>query len=211
MFFLSFSIVGDKGDTGATGASGTPFTLTLNESGSSLANWTQAVGTWTVVSSEFEVTTPATTVDRLRLTSPIAQSAIVYEGQFKMFSGTGHGADNRMGLEFNMSGTSTVGCLVTLRGTGALNPSSTGTIYTEEPGGVTAGPTFTFHFNLDQFYTIRAVAIGNVMDIYIDGTYQCTHARQPISGATEHGFIGVYAYNCKIHAKNIKMYAVTLP
>lgn len=204
---------GIPGLQGTTGATGVVWKLAISEDGSSLANWTQSIGAWSVVSSEFQVTTPATTVDLLRYTARAAQSAIVLSADIKMFSTGGYTGGSRLGFQFNTSSTPSNGAQITMRCTGNLNPASTGVIYGEQPAGITPGPTgLTFLFNLDQFYNFKVVAIGNVMDVYVDGVYTYTFYRLPETvTVTEHSYFEMYAFNCKASFKNIKLYTTVLP
>lgn len=199
---------------GATGATGVVWKLVINEDGSSLTNWTQVSGVWSVVSSAFHISTGATTVRNLRWTPRIAQSVLVFEADVNLNSGGGFAADNRVGFTVNHSSIVSGGSLIVLRSTGALTPSTTGVIMTEQPGGVTAGPTgLTNLFNLDQYYKLRVVAVGPVMDIYVDGVfkYSLLHKIDPAAPAIEYGYVSLYAYNCNADFKNIKMYTTVVP
>ncbi len=201
--------------TGTAASSVTPvWDLTVNEDGSSLSNWTQVAGSWSVASSAFTVTGTALGYRTARMTSRLSQSAIVFEADVKMLSTGGFAADNRVGLVFNMNSSITNGSLVCLRSTGALNPASTGTIYNEQPTGVTAGPSgLTFLFNLDTYYNLRVVAIGPVMDIYVDGVYKYTVHHKVDTGtpSVEYAYVGLFTYNASGSFKNIKMYRAALP
>lgn len=195
-------------------ALGTVWTQVINELGTSLANWTQSSGSWSVASSAFHIDTGAATKRDLRWTAKIAQSALIFQADIKMESTGGFTGGSLVGLSFNTTGAPSLGCLISMRCIGNLNPASTGVIYNEQPAGVNGGPTaLTNLFNLDQFYTLRIVAIGSVMDVYIDGIYKTTVMRVPwTSGTTfEHCFVTLLATNCRADFKNIKMYTLTLP
>lgn len=192
------------------------WSLALDENGASLANWTMTSGSWSVVSSAFHVDTGALTVTLLRFTARIAQSAIVFTADVKMESTGGFVGGSRLGFVVNCdSGAgATNGSQVTLRCNGNLNPASTGVVYIESPSGVTAGPSgLTFLFNLDQFYTLKAVIIGPVMDIYVDGVYKYSllHKIDPAASAVEYAYVSMYAFNCRADFQNIKMYSIILP
>lgn len=201
--------------TGTAASSVTPvWDTTVNEDGSSLSNWTQTSGSWSVASSAFHVSGSAGAVKALRYTARVAHSALVFQADVKMNSSGGFGADNRIGLGFNKPSNLSGGSIVTLRSTGALTPSSTGVIYTEQPDGTTAGPSsLTKLFNLDQYYTLKVVAIGNAMDVYVDGVYLYTLLRKmdPVAGAIEYAYISLYSYQCDVDFKNIKLYTPSLP
>lgn len=196
-------------------AASATWTNTINESGTSLSNWFQTSGSWSVVSSAFHIDTGATTVRQLSYSTAVAQSAIIFQADVQMVSTGGFAADNRVGLIINTGGTvGTPGSLITLRSTGALTPASTGKIYCEGPAGVTSGPTSAFNFSLDTFYTLKVVAIGPVMDVYVDGVFKFSFFHLPYVQTTtafNPGIVGMYAYNCRADFKNIKMYALTLP
>lgn len=209
--------IGDKGNTGAAGGA---FTLVVNESGTSLANWTQVLGSWSVVSSAFQVTTPANTNDFLKYTAATAQSALVFQADMSLSSGGGYSGGSTAGLLFNWDGTSSIGgsghgVWAALETTGQ-SPTTDGLLYIEQPSTLTAGPTLTFHFSFDTFYTLRIVAIGNVMDFFVNGTYQYTAYRQPFAAggaapAQVASFFGLRANNCKANFKNILLYTMVLP
>lgn len=212
-------ITGDVAITGNLAVSGvvtgttSPWVLVMNEAGTSLTNWTQFVGSWSVVSSAFHVAAAALGYGNLLFSTGLAQSAMVFQADVKMESGGGYAADNRVGLLFNAS-NATGGSFVTLRSGGALTPSSTGKLYIEQPAGVTPGPSINRNFNLDQFYTLRIVAIGPTMDVYIDGVYVNTFAHKVLTDAMTtqvHTSVVLYVYNCKASFKNIKMWTMTLP
>ncbi len=198
-------------------AAGTVWSQIVNESGASLANWTQTSGSWSVVSSAFHIDTGATTVRQLSFSSVKTQmSAVVFQCDMQMLSTGGFGADNRMGVILGTNGgitsVSIGGALATMRSTGALTPSSTGKIYTEQPVNVTGGPTYNRNFNLDTFYTFKVVAIGPIMDVYIDGTLECSFLRKVDSATvTVNTILQLYAYNCRADFKNIKLYTIALP
>ncbi len=204
---------GGSGKLVRDGGAPSGFTTVINETGTSLTNWTQASGSWSVVSSAFQVNTGATTARFLAWTPRIAQSAMIIEADVNMSSSGGFGADNRIGFNIGCQSTGAGGALATMRSTGALTPASTGTIYDEQPQGVTAGPaSLTFLWNLNQYYRLRVVAIGNIMDIWVDGVYKYTLLRAPNpAAAAENSYVCLYAYNCIANFKNIKMYTLTLP
>ncbi len=203
---------GGSGKIVKDGGSPLTWNLAINESGTSLANWTQVSGSWSVVSSAFQVNSGATTLVNLAWTAKIAQSGIVFEADMKIESGGGFGADNRVGLRIDYDGTTGAsGAVAFLRCTGALNPASTGVIYSEQPYALTAGPNLTNLFALDTYYKLKIVAIGNVFDVYVDGVYKTTRARIPTNGALEYAFVGLVAYNCIADFKNVKMYSLALP
>lgn len=206
-----------------TGAWSTPtaaavaWALGFNEDGSSLSNWTQVSGSWSVVSSAFHIDTGATTIRTLKYTARIAQGAIVFSADVKIESTGGFAADNRIGMLFHSVSAfnGTGGVLVTLRSTGALTPASTGVIYTEQPAGSIVGPTgLTNLFNLDTYYNLKVVAIGPTMDVYVDGVYKYSMSHKPDlvgNPSIEHSYLGLYAYNCRADFKNILLYSVALP
>lgn len=197
-------------------ALGTVWTQVINESGSSLANWTLISGSWSVVSSAFHIDTGATTFRNLGWTAKIAQSAIIFQADVRLVSTGGFAADNRVGLRFNCNGGNSdgTGVAVALRSTGALTPASTGKIYWEQTYGVAGGPSVAYLFNLDTFYTLRVVSVGNVIDLYVNGVYLTSGVRffsTATPAALEFAYVTLFAYNCRADFKNIKMYAPTLP
>lgn len=194
-------------------ALGTVWTQVINELGISLTNWTQ-VGSWSVASSAFHIDTGATTARTLRYTPRIANSALIFQCDVKMESTGGFAADNRVGFQMSTGSTPSLGTMVTMRSTGALTPASTGVIYAEHPAGITAGASgMTKLFNLDTFYTLKVVAVGTIMDVYVDGVYLYSFPRTVWTTQTtiDQSYVALYAYNCRADFKNIKMYTLTLP
>lgn len=182
------------------------------EDGTSLANWTSVLGSWSVASSAFKVTCSSLAFGHLRYTSRVPQSGFIFQADVKIESGGGFGADNRVGLRFKSDGgTGGTGAVVFMRCSGTLNPSSTGGIYTENPFGTLAGAHLSNNFNLDQYYNLKVVVVGSVMDIYVDGNYITSRivisAPSPAT-AVESGSVTLTAYNCIADYKNIKLYSV---
>jgi len=199
---------GTQGPTGATGP--ISWVQDINQDGSSLTAWTQESGSWSVVTSDhFEVTTAATTINRLRYTTQVALSTLVFRADVKMFSGGGFGAGNRVAVGFDWDGSGGGGGFVAMECTGALNPSSTGRIYNEVNMQVTGGATFTNHFNLDQWYTLTVVVRNPVVDTYVDGTYIGTAGAFTTENAPIYPFL--YVYNCHGGFKNIGSWHISLP
>lgn len=197
-----------------SGSSGSPWTLVFNEDGTSLANWTSLAGSWSVSGSVLQAICAANNSSQLKYTAKVPQSAIIYEAQIKLTSIGGFGTDNRVGIRFSCDGVnaSLTGFFVSIRSTGALTPASTGKIYWEMPANTTAGPTFVFLFNLDQFYTLRAVAVGNVVDFYVDGVFQTSGIRTltVTNLALEYSSVTLSCFNCIAHYKNIKLYSMSV-
>lgn len=185
------------------------WTPDINESGASLANWTQTSGSWTVASSVFNVSTAAATQNRLQKTAQHRQVAVVYQADVQMKSTGGYGTDNRVGLLLNWLGSGNTGMFVALKCTGALTPSSTGLVYVEETQNVVAGGTVAYNFNLDQFYTITAFVIGGMLDAFVNGVYVGSWGGGTQS--IEKNFFGLAAYNCQAAFKNIRSSALNFP
>lgn len=77
------------------------------------------------------------------------------------------------------------------------------------------GPTATFRWNPNTFYTIRIVAIGDLCDSYINGVYQGTwphvYANQGAIQATTPTFVMLIGQNGIFQFKNVKAYQMNLP
>jgi hypothetical protein len=211
-------MVGATGPTGPTGPAGLIWNQTVNESGASLANWTTLYGTWSDVSNSIQVTTPAGTNNLLRYTPRIAQSALVFEADISISSTGGFTGTSAAGLVFNYdagqnSGTG-LGSSVFLL-TQNRTPWSDGVTYSEQPNMQVAGPEFAYRFSFDTFYTLRVVAIGNVMDTYVKGVYQMTSYRTVYNSGnapqTLPYYVALRAVNCTANFKNIHFYTMALP
>jgi hypothetical protein len=205
------------------GSIGSIWTETVNESGGSLANWTQTMGSWSVVSGAFQFTAGAGTTGLLRYTMPVAQSAIVFEADINMSSlnmsslGPYTGA-SYIGLLFNWDGNGTSGPgygASAFLYTPARSPATDGLVYTEQPSFQVGGPATVSRFIFDNNYTLRVVAIGNVMDIYVNGVYQETAYRTVYnSGNAPQAlprYIGIRITNCTGSVQNIHLYTMALP
>jgi hypothetical protein len=140
----------------------------------------------------------------------------VFEADVSIAAGTGFSGGSLAGLVFNYDGNvgSGWGSSVFLY-TPSRNPSSDGVTYSEQPNMQVGGPRAPFPFAFDTFYTLRVVAIGNVMDTYVNGVYQMTSYRVPYNSGTAPaalaGFIGLRASNCTAQFKNIHFYTMPLP
>lgn len=210
---------GPAGPAGQTGSVGSIWNETINESGSSLANWTQTQGSWSVVSGALEFTASTTTpTGLLRFTMPVAQSALVFEADINMSNNGPNTGGSYIGLLFNWDGNGNSG-----PGYGASaflytpdgSPSTDGEVYSEQPSFQVPGPATGFPFSFNTYNKLRIVAIGNVMDIYVNGVYQETAYRTVYNGATAPKvlprYIGFRMTNCIGSIQNIHLYTMTLP
>ena len=210
---------GPAGPAGPMGPVAALWNETVNESGSSLTNWTQTMGSWSAGSSGFQFTASTTTpTGLLRFTPPLAQSALVFEADVNMLSSGPNTGASYMGLLFNWDGNGSTG-----PGFGASAflfspnhvPSTDGIVYSEQPSFQVSGPSTVFRFNFNTNYTLRVVAIGNVMDIYINGAYQETAYRTVYSGSTAPAalprYIGIRVTNCVANIQNVHLYTMALP
>jgi hypothetical protein len=209
---------GPIGPVGPIGPGGSIWNQTVNESGGSLANWTQTLGSWSVVSGAFEFTAGAGATGLLRFTAPVAQSALVFEADFNMSSSGSYTGASYIALLFNWDGDSGGG-----PGYGSSAyfytpnrlPSTDGVVYTEQPSFQVGGPFTVSRFNFNTYYTLRIVAIGNVMDIYVNGVYQETAYRTAYDSGTAPNalprYIGIRMTNCIASVQNIHLYTMVLP
>jgi hypothetical protein len=205
------------------GPAGSIWNETVNESGGSLANWTQTMGSWSVVSGAFQFTASAGGgaggTGLLRFTAPVAQSALVFEADINMSSSGSYTGVSYIGLLFNWDGNGFSG-----PGYGSSaylftpnrSPSTDGVVYTEQPSFQVMGPISTVsRFNFNTNYTLRVVAIGNVMDIYVNGVYQETAYRTLYNSGTAPNalprYIGIRVVNCIANIQNIHLYTMVLP
>jgi hypothetical protein len=207
---------GPAGPAGPTGPVAPIWNQTVNESGGSLANWTTVSGTWSDVSDSFQVTTPANTNNILRYTPTVAQSALVFEADISISSSGGFTGASAAGLVFDYDGGTGAGygSSVFLM-TPGHSPGTDGVVYSEQPNMQVGGPQFAYRFAFNTFYTLRVVAIGNVMDTYVNGVYQMTSYRTPYNAGTAPltlpYYIALRAANCTANFKNIHFYTMTLP
>jgi hypothetical protein len=212
---------GPQGPTGPAGPMGPVAPIwneTVIESGGSLANWTSVSGTWSDVSSSFQITTPTNGSDLLRYTKAIAQSALVFEADVSISNGGGFTGGSAAGLVFNYDGGQNTGTgygSAVFLYTPGRAPENDGATYSEQPNLQVGGPQFPYPFSFNTFYTLRIVAIGNVMDTYVNGVYQMTSYRTPYNAGTAPAtlpyYIALRASNCTANFRNIHFYTMTLP
>jgi len=145
----------------------------------------------------------------LRYTAQVPQAHLVWECEMKMFSGGGYGAGSQVGLIFSWDGTAGGGGMVILYSGGALNPSTTGLIYSEINTQVTGGAQVAHNFNLDQWYRMTLVVGLPVIDIYLDGQYQTTFGAFTTENALL--YLSLYDYNCHGGFRNAKSWHLSLP
>lgn len=213
-------IAGPPGPPGLNGG----WTLAVNESGASLANWTHQSGAGTVVVSAgtFLFTNSGTGFDYEEWGHllGVPNSALVFQADVNMHGGGGHTGGSDMGLVIdtdNNNGSSGAWGMYAALRTAGQSPTSDGLIYTELPSTQRGGPTTTFRFSFNTFYTLRVVAIGHKVDIFVNGTWVNQVFRIPYnSGATSlpactsFGF-GLRQTNTIGQFKNIKLWNMVLP
>jgi hypothetical protein len=177
------------------------------------------MGSWTIASGAFQFTaTSAAATGLLRFTTPVAQSALVFEADINISSSGSYQGASYIGLLFNWDGDGNVG-----PGYGSSAflytpnrlPSTDGVVYTEQPSFQVSAPTTVSHFNFDTYNKLRVVAIGNVMDIYVNGNYQETAYRTAYNSGNAPNalprYVGLRITNCVGTIQNIHLYTMALP
>lgn len=170
----------------------------VNESGASFANFTAESGTWSSDGTEIKQTDTAATVRRAKFNTKLFVPAMVMQADVQIKSST---ADAHVGILLGFAGTGTGGLAVHLR-------VAEDDVRADQDG-VASGPTFSATINLDTWYTLRCVALGATVAIYLDsvllGTARITQANKDTS------FIGLRTYKTEGWFKNIKAWTIPLP
>lgn len=184
------------------GGGGSQWTADLDAAGTSLTGWTQETGTWSVASSAFTVSTPASTAQRL-YNSTIRRhaAALIVECEVKINSGSGHAGSGWAGLTWGWDGSGSGGCLVAIH-TGNV-------LYPEQDVNVASTGSIAFTVALDTYYKIRAVVNGNLCDVYADGVHKGAFGGMNSAQATA-AYLGLLARNCSASFRNIKSWYSSL-
>lgn len=183
----------------------------FSEDGTSLANWTQDSGSWSVVSSALHVNTTGGTIARLKFNTAqgIALSTLWTFSADVMMETTGVGTDAPLGL------------LTWWDGSGSGNP--TGQLFKSGAGAgtkqvraeidqtsnllaaFTPSPTWSF----DTYVNFRLTGHGEWASIALDnvlvGTFFYENAFTAGKSLTFNPFVGLIANNCNANFKNIKL------
>lgn len=195
-----------SGVGGGGGGGINPWTQVVNESGSTITNWTALSGTWASNGTEITQTDASANLRFLRFNTQIAGSTFVFQADINVVS-----ASNPSNIGFardvsNSSGTSNwFGVELHSNGT---NVNTIGTTNTGVVDSTAINLTSAITFG--TFVTLRVYVTFEIADVYINGVYLAS-IPAPSFIATAFDSISLYTYGSSVQFKNIKVWVPTLP
>ena len=187
------------------GGSGGGFTTAINEAGTSLANWTQDSGAWSVVSSAFHVDTTGGTAARLKFVTSqtLAMSTLFAFEADVMMESAGVGVDAPIGLLFYWSGTGAGAPTgqIFKAGAGAGTKQMRAELDTTAAilGAFTPSPTWAF----DAYANIRLVVQAGQVTMSLNDALTAIWQYTPTQSFTSARFAGLVCNNAVCNFKNI--------
>lgn len=188
----------------------------FSESGASLANWTQDSGSWSVVSSAFQVNTTGGTIARLKYNTAVTdhQTGLwMLQVEIKMDS-AGIASDAPAGLLFLWdgagSGDPTVQLFKAGAGAGTKQIRSEQDFASARIDAFTPSPTWA----LDAWHKLTVVGFGTAHTVLLDGVFVAGTSGNLGAGAgqdpgdyglTAARFVGLIANNAVVNFRNIVM------
>lgn len=192
----TLAIVGHVATYTPAGAGGpVSWTLVVDESGASFANWTNIIGTWASDGTNIQQTAVSTTFKSAQLTAqtPFGFGPVIAECEVRFpTAGQGTGTFVHGGI--------VVGAIGIL-----LNEGTTKQLHWQNYG-VTDYRTLVTTIALDTWYKIRVVLAGNTATVYKDGVLIGT-TYTPSAIAFDYLYLG--SYNSKVDFRNIKVWLLT--
>ena len=186
----------------AAAASG-GWTLSIDQSGSSIAGWTVVDGTWASAAGIIQQTNGAGE-NNLRYDTLVPMAGIVAQIEFRIPT-TGNSGDDYVGLDLGGESTfATSSQRLYVKRSG----SSTIEVARAAVAGITAGVTL----NYDTWYTLRAVVSGAVVSGYLDGVLKLTvHLNYAASADFNASYFGIFTSSAVADFRNIKVWTPTQP
>lgn len=176
-----------------TGGSGTSWTQDINETGSSVANWTVVSGSWASAGGLIQQATVSATFKTLTFTAQTAMGfPTIAEAEIRFpTSGQGTGALVHAGFVIGA-----VGILLN-RGGPAIHHQD----YT-----VTDHRTVSVALSLDVWYKLRAVIAGSRVSTFLDGTLIATSVIPSVIPSDK---FSLASYNSLPDFRNIKLWTLS--
>jgi hypothetical protein len=197
---------------GGGGGIGSIWSRFLDEDGSSLAEWTQVSGSWSVVSDAFHVDTTSGSIARLKFNTAFdpVNSIFVFAADVKV-SSAGIGSDAPAGLLFDWSGSGGGSYAVQLfKAGGGAGTKQIRTEYDQSAanlGAFTPSPTWA----LDAYSRLLILVHGSVATIFLDGVNVGQTQFTANQGWTAPRFVGLVANNAVVDFQNITLDYLALP
>jgi len=214
-FYASTDVEGALQEA-ATFASSGGWAAGLIEDGTSLTNWTQVNGSWSVVSGAFHVDATGGTVARLKYNTAAddwTQSMWVYEADVMMES-SGLGTNPPIGLLVWWTGSgagATSGEIFTAGSASARQIRVTA----ETTAIIVAATTPTVTWAPDVYSRLKLMLFGGKGQMSLDGHqvafFDWTNAFSGGLGFSAPRYVGLHANLCKANFKNIALHYLSLP
>jgi hypothetical protein len=185
---------------------GSPWTLLVDENGSSFANWTQVSGTWGSAGGYIKQTNAGSSEYRAKYNTKLPTGLIVFDADITIVSGV-EGGSYYAALLAAWSGadSTSYASRVTLN----LGDQILGDV---DGYGNIGSISTTITLNVE--YHIRAIFNGEIVTVYKDGTLLHTFGNlryaNNANGANA-SYIGLMVYRTQSNFRNIKVWAPTLP
>lgn len=187
------------------GGSGAAWTQVVDESGSSLANWTSVAGTWAVDAGGYiKQTNAAAAYYALKLSARVTGGAkLVAEAEMRFPTGATAGARAFLGLYSNGTVSGSVDPYA------GLQNDATNALYWQR--GTAATLAGAFARALDTWYTVRVAIDGPWVTTSIDGVAQRTVNMAGAAGPTLQDAFILATYGGAVHYRNIKAWRLDGP
>lgn len=193
----------------------TPWVISFSEDGSSLSNWTQDSGSWSVSQNSFLVNTTSGTEARLKLNTDQKSSLgtiAVYQVDIAIQS-SGLVNNSFAGLLWYWSGSGSGGPVVELIYTSAGAVHNVRSEFDAVSGLIPAFLPSTSWVE-DVYITLKLVIVGASYEIWLAQNliasgilWNAVDAR----GLLTKTFVGLCANNCNANFKNIKLSYLPMP
>lgn len=205
-------------------AVGAAWENSFTEDGSSLTNWTQVNGAWSVVSGALHVNAGASTFGRLKYnTAQSNRQGGPWRLQAEMMmESAGIGTDAPMGFLFYWPGVATGSPTYQLfkagAGAGTKQARSEMDATSARISAFTPSPTWAF----DVYQTFAVIGYGSMISGLLNGVQimqglvgpgpgQAAGAAEDRYGHTESQFVGLICNNSTCNFKNIRLDYLSLP
>lgn len=172
----------------------------VNESGASLSNWTGISGTWSSDGSVIKQTDTAASSRKVKYNTSIPLAAgILMQTDVQLKSS---GTDRQAGIVMGFDGSTGAGAIsVKLR-------EGNNDIDVERDSQL-VDRSIALTVNVDTWYTLRVLAFGNIVSVWVDGTFK-GNVRTSAT-LVNIDFLGLTTYQAEAWFRNIKAWNLSLP
>lgn len=193
----------DAGTETGLGGGGGGWTLTIDEDGTSFANFTGLSGTWASTGTIIQQTQTGAANKRAKYNTRVRTSAMVAQVDIRFPSAsTGAAA----GILCGFPGTDISQYPIAFLSVG-LDKVTIGRESTTAPVDVAVT------INLDTWYTLRVHVSGNGLEAFVDGTYYGAARIESTNGNADNdnSFVGLRTYDGAVDFRNFKVWTLDLP